>query len=135
MPDTLAPEIRADYLHGVELLLSGDAEQAVEMLGPLVARNPRPELLLALGKALLELRRGQEAGECFRRLSASGSREDPGLEAYVRLLDAVASALAGRSDEAQRELDGVMETDPRLERAVRSLKRRLESGRPPILRF
>ena len=135
MPGTVAPEIRADYLHGVELFLSGDAEQAVEMLRPLAARSPRPELLLALGKALLALRRGQEAAECFRGIPGCEPPEDPGLEAYVRLLDAVASALAGRSDEALGELDVVTEADPRLERAVRSLKRRLEAGRPPVLRF
>jgi tetratricopeptide (TPR) repeat protein len=135
MPDTHAPEIRADYLRGVELFLAGEAEQAVEALRPLVAQDPRPELLLALGKALLELRRGQEAGECFRRLRSGGTLEDTGLDAYVRLLAAVATALAGRPDEALRELDDVMTAEPRLERAARSLKRRLEAGRPPVLRF
>ena len=79
------------------------------MLRPLAARSPRPELLLALGKALLELRRGQEAAECFRRIPACEPPEDCGLEAYVRLLDAVACALAGRSDEALGDLDGVTE--------------------------
>jgi tetratricopeptide (TPR) repeat protein len=135
MPDTLAPEVRADYLRGVELLLSGDAEQAVKVLRPLVAQDPRPELILALGKALLELRRGEEAGECLARIPACTPPEDSGLHAYVRLLGAVASAIAGRTEEALRELDGAMRADPRLERAARSLKRRLEAGRPPVLRF
>ncbi len=135
MPDTQAPEIRSDYLRGVELFLTGDVEGAVEVLRPLVARDPRPELLLALGKALLELRRGEEARECFHRLRSGATAEDPGLDAYVRLLAAVGTALAGRPDEALQELDDVMKAEPRFERVVRSLKRRLEAGRPPVLRF
>ncbi|UCF09941.1 MAG: tetratricopeptide repeat protein [Candidatus Bipolaricaulota bacterium] len=135
MPDTLAPEIRTEYSRGVDLLLAGEAEQAVEVLRPLMAQDPRPEFLLALGKALLELRRGREAGECLQRLLSPDPPDSPSMRAYVLLLSAIAKALDGSPEEAMQVLDSVIETEPHLERAARSLKRRLEAGRPPVLRF
>jgi tetratricopeptide (TPR) repeat protein len=123
------------YVQAVELLVQGRAEESAALLEPLVRDSSLPEALLALGKCYLELRRGEPARACFRRILDGPPAPDPALAAYVRLLDAFAVTLAGDSPAAERLLDEVARVEPRLEPAARSLRRQLTSGRPAVLRL
>jgi Flp pilus assembly protein TadD len=126
---------RSDCDHGIDLFLAGAGEEAAAVLTRAVAAEPGPRASLALGKVLLELLRGDEAYAHLAPLLAPTPPPAPALHAYVRLLTAAAAALAGRPEEARTLLGEVSALDPRLELAARSLERRLERGRPPVVRF
>jgi tetratricopeptide (TPR) repeat protein len=133
MSDVVDRQLRDGYRRGVEEFLQGRPEQAVEALEP-VAETGLPEARLALGKALLELRQGERALEQFLRLLEDGPT-DSGLLGYLHLLAASAAALAGREEEAVRHGNDALTADSRMEHAAHALRRRLEKGRPPQIRF
>jgi hypothetical protein len=121
------------YRRGVDRLLAGDAEGAVGLLEPLAADGDR-SVLLALAKAHLEREDGAAAGPHLGALLAAPP-EDAGMTAYLHLLAASAASYAGLAEEAERHLDASLAADPRLERSVRELRRRLRKGRMPKARL
>ncbi len=133
MSGTVESGLREGYRLGVVHFLSGALEDAVKTLQP-VAETGLPEARLALGKALLELRRGEPALVQFERLLDDGPT-DSGLLGYLHLLAAAAAALAGDSRKALRHGDEARVADSRMEHAAHDLRRRLEKGRPPVIRF
>jgi hypothetical protein len=121
------------YRRGVDLLLAGDADGALQLLVPLAAEGDR-SVRLALAKAHLEREDGAAALPHLAALLGAAP-EDAGMRAYLHLLTASASSYAGLADDAERHLDASQEADPRLERAVRALRRRLRKDRPPRVRL
>ncbi len=125
--------LREDYRRGAELLVAGQAREAVQsLIGP--ADAGAPEAALALAKAHLELGEGAEAYARLGPLLATPPN-DPALHAYLQLLAAAALSAAGRPDEAIRLLDEAPGTDPRLEAIARDMRRRVERGRSVVLKF
>ncbi len=133
MSDTIEKPLGDDYFQAVEHLLDGEAHQATQLLQPLVDEG-HPDVCLCLGKAFLELRDGASAARLVGRL-LQDPPEDPGLLSYLHLLAASAYALQGDQDSANGHLDAALKADPRMEHAVRMLRRRVEKGRPPLIRF
>lgn len=121
------------YRRGVDLLLAGDAEGAVRLLEPLAAEGDR-FVRLALAKAHLEREDGAAAAPHLAALLGDPP-EDTGTTAYLHLLAASAASFAGRADDAEAHLEASLAADPRLERAVRALRRRLRKGRPAKVRL
>jgi hypothetical protein len=135
MPDTVTgPHVA--HVEAVESLVAGRPEDTVRLLKPLAdAGGLSFETRLALTKAYLLLDRGEEASRELEVLTAAGPPPDKGLHAYLGLLDAWASALASRPEDALRQLDEVGRIDPRMERAARRLRLRIEKGEPAAIRF
>ena len=115
------------YLQATDLLAEGRPREALERLESLPDSDPW--ITLVRGKAHLELDEWERALECLRPLLAHDS-PDPGWRAYVRLLAAAAAAASGKRDEALEWLGEAVRADERFEQAARSLKRRIEDGRP-----
>ena len=133
MSDQPDPSQHEAYLRGVDALLEDRLDEALEELtAPADAGNP--EAALALAKVHLRRAQGREA---TRRLTPllSEPRADVGLHAYLLMLLASASALEKRTDDALRLLDEAGKLDPRMEHAARALRRRIEKGREPDVRF
>ena len=132
-PTEPGPAIREAYRSGVDALLEGRLDDAVRDLSTAAAAG-MPEASLALAKVALERGEGPEA----RRLLGAPldvPPSDAGQQAYLLLLDACAAALEGQPDEARRRIDESVHLDSRLEPSARLLRRRIEKGRPPVLRF
>lgn len=121
------------YRQGVEFLLQGRPEDAIVALADSDPEQ-RPEARLALGKAYLELRDGAAAATHFRIL-LNEPPADPGMLGYLHLLAASANALSGEAAAAESHLDAAQRADPRMEHAVRDLRRRLAKDRTPIIHF
>jgi hypothetical protein len=127
------PEARDAYRLGVLALLEGRWDDARrELQGP--AEAGMAPAILALAKVHLAR---EEAADARRRLAEllDPPPDDRGFHAYLLLLDAFAVALEGRTADALRALEAVMPLDARLEGAARTLRRRLEKRRPPLLRL
>ena len=135
MSETVSTDRRAAYHEAVAKLLEGRAEEALQQLLPLRAEAEEVEVVLAIGKARLELHQGEEAAACFREVAKSSAGSSEAVRAYVQLLLAAATSLAGRREEAVQLLADVPRTDSRLEHAARALRERIEENRPPIIRF
>ncbi|MFN8177132.1 MAG: tetratricopeptide repeat protein [bacterium] len=121
------------YLRGVDALLEGRLDDAIRELVA-AADAGHAEAVLALAKTHLQRGEGAQARGRIGTLLAEPP-SDPGLHAYLLLLSASASALQGRTEEAMTALGDVARVDPRMEHAARSLRRRLEKARPPVIRF
>jgi hypothetical protein len=134
MSDDAQPPTPHDaYLRGVEALLEGRLDDALRGLQP-PADAGHAEAVLALAKTHLQRGEGAAAqGRLGALLIEPPS--DPGLHAYLLLLSASAAALEGRTEDAMNVLGDVSRIDPRMEHAARSLRRRLEKARPPVIRF
>ena len=82
--------------------------------------------------------RALKSPEAARRLHGQlfeGPLVGPGYQAYLRILDAAAAALAECPEDALRNLDEATRLDPRMDPVARALRRRLEKNRPPLVRF
>lgn len=128
------PTRKQRYLEAVDLLVRGRAVDAVASLRALFDEDSDeiPELRLALGKAYLEAGDPERARDCFEQILAGPQVSPP---AYVALLAAAASAAARDPARALHWLSRTAVHDPRFEHATRALKRRIEDGRPPLIRF
>ncbi|HET9888693.1 MAG TPA: tetratricopeptide repeat protein [bacterium] len=135
MTKILSAEEAAAYVTAVEQLVNGHPAEALPLLEPLTRDSPSAEILLALAKCYLELRRAADAHNCLRKILQLEVPIDAGLRAYVLLLDGYASALVGEMDLAQEALVEVAEHDSRLDATVRSLRRQIQAGRKPLLRL
>jgi len=122
------------YSEGVDLLCAGEAARALEPLESVPEAERSRNRRLALAKAYLELERGDDAARCLEPL-VQDSPEDPGERALLGILLASARARAGRREDARAGLLGVAEVDPRLERAARALRKRIDQGAPPVVRL
>jgi Flp pilus assembly protein TadD len=135
LPESISSQARAAYREATALLLEGRAEDALREFTSLTEPLSGPDLTLAIGKAHLELRNGREAERCFRELLRDDAEMEPSMRAYVQLLSAAAASLDGRGEDAFRLLEDVARIAPRMEHAARALRRRVEAGRPPVIRF
>ncbi|MGQ0723192.1 MAG: hypothetical protein ACT4PE_16710 [Candidatus Eiseniibacteriota bacterium] len=118
------------YREATDALCGGRTDEACRLLEE-VAPDARPRgYELALGRAYLELGRGEDAVRCFEGLVASPPA-DPGAHAHLLLLSAAALALTGDLDEARARVGNVAAVDPRLERAARALRKRIDEGARP----
>ena len=133
MSEVDLPTPRDEYLRGVDALLESRLDDAIRHLAP-PADAGHAEAVLALAKTHLQRGEGAEAhGRLASLLTEPPS--DPGFHAYLLLLSASAVALMGRFEDALTLLGYVARVDPRMELAARSLRRRLEKGRPPVVCF
>ncbi len=124
------------YREAVEHLLAGRPEETLRLLEPEAGESASAETLLALSKGYLALGRGGEASRWLSvLLDRSASRSDAGLHAYLRLLAASAAALEANPGDAISHLNEVARIDPRMEHAAIDLRRRMEKGQPPAIRF
>jgi Flp pilus assembly protein TadD len=135
MNRVLSADEAAAYVAAVDHLLDGRPDDAIPILEPLASEIPSREILLALAKCYLELRRGSDAHHCLRKILQLETPIDPGLRAYVLLLDGYACALAGDKEAAQEPLEQAPGYDGRLDATVRSLRRQIQTGRKPLLRL
>jgi Flp pilus assembly protein TadD len=122
------------YLDGVDLLCAGRALEALPALERVPEADRTFERRLALAKVHLELERGEDAARCLEPLVRS-CPDDPGTRSLLGILLAAARARAGRREEARADLESVAALDPRLERAARALRKRIDQGAPPIVRL
>jgi tetratricopeptide (TPR) repeat protein len=118
------------YREGVDALCEGRAEEACRLLEAVPAEARPRGWELALGRSYLDAGRGEDAARCFEGLLASPP-SDPGAHAHLVLLSAAAMALTGALDEARSRLGGVAAIDPRLERAARALRKRIDEDARP----
>ncbi len=134
---TPAHEIRhSTYPDAIDRLLAGRPEEAARLLEDMPRGERTREADLALAKAYLELGQGAAAAVILDDLVAVAESDQPsGLRAYLTLLSAKASALAGHPEEAACVLAEVGAIDPRMEHAAGDMERRIERGRPPAFRF
>jgi predicted Zn-dependent protease len=124
------------YRAAVDALLDGRPADASGALEALAGPDAPVEVRLALAKSRLGEGRGAEALPLLEGLLADETVvEDPGFHAYLLLLAASADALDGRPEVALARAEAVAGVDPRMEHAARELKRRLQKGRPPAVRF
>ena len=130
---TPTPEIRDAYRDGVQALLEGRLEDAARDLAH-PADAGIPEAILALAKVHLEQKEGAQAHRRLEELLDPPPAEI-GLRAYLLLLDASAAALDDRRDVAFARLEEAASMDRSLENAARALRRRIEKGRLPVIRF
>jgi hypothetical protein len=118
------------YREGTEALCAGNAGEACRLLEAVPAESRPREHRFALGRSYLELGRGAEASGCFEDLLRDPPNER-GAHAHLVLLSAAALALAGNSAEARARLGTVPSIDPRLERAARALRKRIDEDARP----
>ena len=122
-----------DYVKATDRLVRGDVRGALALLEGVESADSAPEVRLALAQAHLEAGSYPDALgwlEDPERLPA-----DPRSRAYTDLLRAAALAGSGRPDDARELLDRVSGREPGLEGAARGLRRRIDAGEAPQVRF
>lgn len=128
-----SPDLLDAYRRGVAALLEGRLDAAArELAGPREAGLP--EARLAWAKLLLEREDGAAARGILADLLAVPP-SDPGMHAYLLILEAAAAARCGDREAADRSLEAASRRDARMDGVARALRRRLEKDRPPRVHF
>jgi tetratricopeptide (TPR) repeat protein len=131
----MVSETRAAYRDGVDCLVQGEPEKAVERLEGALCDDSPFEVQLALGKAYLALGDGPKAAECFEAILTGARALGTSVRAYVNLLTAHAAAIQGRRADVGTAGAEVVRLDPRLASAANALRDKVERGERPVFRL